>query len=144
MLYLLVACATAQLGGEETDGFSSPDALPDTGSEAGTADPETGMSSPSTRDGGESPRGEDIDVLGMVGGVAVTDYGVTAIDCTALDFSAATDEADTARHRLLVAYGLTVPGSDPQPCVVSWTYFGLEPGEWTLDIDGRTATFDVL
>lgn len=143
MLYLLLACATAQLGGEETDGFSS-DVLPDTGNVAATADPQSGMSSPSTRDAGETPRGEDIDVLGMVGGVAVTDYGVTAIDCTALDFSAATDEADTARHRLLVAYGLTVPGSDPQPCVVSWTYFGLEPGEWTLDIEGRTATFEVL
>jgi hypothetical protein len=144
MLYLLVACAAAQLGGEETDGFSSPDALPDTGSEASATDPETGMSSPSTRDAGETPRGEDIDVLGMVGGVAVTDYGVMAIDCTELDFSAATDEVDTPRHRLLITYGLTTPGSAPQPCVVSWTYFGMEPGEWTLDIDGRTATFDVL
>ena len=37
MLYLLVACAAAQLGGEETDGFSSPDALPDTGGEASAA-----------------------------------------------------------------------------------------------------------
>lgn len=143
MLYLLVACAAAQLGGEETDGFT--DSPPnDTGTLPDSTDTGAGMSSPSTRTGPERVPGDDLDVLGMVGGVAVTDYGVSSSDCTTLDFGAATEEVDTAGRRLLIGYGLPTPSGAPEPCVVSWTYFGLEAGVWTLDVDGRTATFDVL
>ncbi len=141
MLYLLVACAAAQLGGEETDGYIG-DPLPDTGSAVDSLP--TGMSSPSTSAGGDSAPSGGLEVFGMVGGVAVTDHGVTAADCTALDFGDATTEEDTAGRQIVVTYGLPDVGDAGDVCVVSWTYLGLAAGVWSLDVDGRTASFEVF